>query len=452
MGYNHNNCRLIFVCTVVHRSPCLRVCVDLPPPSAPPSLLLLLLLPLPLLPLRARSGELLWRGCLVGGGEGGMLSVSGGMPSLVDRAVFAALADDVLLDVSLEEHRAARLRIPVSLRRAASSTSASTSGPVAPALAPLVAGVSAEALLRAEQTSRAEEAAWAAHLAKGGGSTKASSKARVDIFGKSHPAVAADNVTCPHCARPVVAGRYAPHLEKCMGRGRKAARVANAGFALGGRRSSGAAEGGGAAGMLAADVGPDAWGDEAGLPPGHIQPVSSLAVAPGPAAAPVFAPGVGPGPGSARALPPYAHPQGWPPAGVSPSVMSVASLPIVGSGRPLPVPQVNKPAGASAIAADGAAAGGGTKAAGKASGSKSKGSKASKAALEKAEKAAQEKAAAAASVDLLMHTQPSLPADGEDPSIPSFMDFDGDVEVAMPMDLSVLGDFGGDDDWLAGLG
>ncbi|GBG65156.1 hypothetical protein CBR_g49952 [Chara braunii] len=42
--------------------------------------------------------------------------------------------------------------------------------------------------------------------------------AMVDVFGQTHPAVASENFECLNCGRPVVAGRYAPHLEKCMGK------------------------------------------------------------------------------------------------------------------------------------------------------------------------------------------------------------------------------------------
>lgn len=345
-------------------------------------------------------------------------------PSLVDRAVLCSLADEVLLDVSLEEHRACKLGIPVQLRRAASSTLASTSGPGA---APAPGGVPTEALLKAEQASRAEEAAWAAHLAKGGGSTKASSKARVDIFGKSHPAVAADNVTCPHCARPVVAGRYAPHLEKCMGRGRKAARVANAGFAIGGRRTSGVAESP-TLGSNADSVGPEViLGDEDKMDVDRRVPTETSAPVAAPVPLAVAADG-------GRAMP-YLPPNG---------LISVASLPPVGSGRPLPVPKEERPKEAEPKET-GAGAGAAT---GK-SKSKSKGSKMSKAAQERAEKAALEKAGKAAGDGKGAgdRDRAALPPGG----VPNFMDFDGDAEIAMPMDLSVLGDFGGDDDWLAGI-
>eukprot|EP00798_Chlamydomonas_sp_ICE-L_P027159 gene27159-2397_t len=53
-----------------------------------------------------------------------------------------------------------------------------------------------------------------------------SSRKPVDVFGQSHPPKATDVVTCKNCGRQVQAGAFAPHLEKCMGKGRAAARNA----------------------------------------------------------------------------------------------------------------------------------------------------------------------------------------------------------------------------------
>lgn len=53
------------------------------------------------------------------------------------------------------------------------------------------------------------------------------SKGHVDVFGQSHPAKATEVVTCRNCSRPVQAGMFAPHLEKCMGKGRAAGRAAS---------------------------------------------------------------------------------------------------------------------------------------------------------------------------------------------------------------------------------
>lgn len=52
-------------------------------------------------------------------------------------------------------------------------------------------------------------------------------KGPVDVFGQSHPAKATEVVTCKNCGRQVQAGTFAPHLEKCMGKGRAAARAAS---------------------------------------------------------------------------------------------------------------------------------------------------------------------------------------------------------------------------------
>ncbi|XP_062181640.1 SAGA-associated factor 11-like isoform X2 [Phragmites australis] len=54
----------------------------------------------------------------------------------------------------------------------------------------------------------------------GGGEEGGGSKGGVDVFGQTHPAIAADVVECMNCGRHVVAGRFAPHLEKCMGKRR----------------------------------------------------------------------------------------------------------------------------------------------------------------------------------------------------------------------------------------
>ena len=48
------------------------------------------------------------------------------------------------------------------------------------------------------------------------------SKGAVDMFGNMIQPVALDHVLCPNCERKVSSGRFAPHLEKCMGGGRQA--------------------------------------------------------------------------------------------------------------------------------------------------------------------------------------------------------------------------------------
>eukprot|EP00887_Chlorella_sp_A99_P002012 scaffold18.g2012.t1 len=48
----------------------------------------------------------------------------------------------------------------------------------------------------------------------------------VDVFGGRVEPIALDQVTCPNCGRKVAAGRFAPHLDKCTGKGRQASRNA----------------------------------------------------------------------------------------------------------------------------------------------------------------------------------------------------------------------------------
>ena len=40
----------------------------------------------------------------------------------------------------------------------------------------------------------------------------------LDIFGQTHPTVANEIFACMNCNRSIVAGKFAPHLEKCMGK------------------------------------------------------------------------------------------------------------------------------------------------------------------------------------------------------------------------------------------
>lgn len=51
-------------------------------------------------------------------------------------------------------------------------------------------------------------------------------KSGYDLFGQPIKATINETFTCAHCKRSVVASRYAPHLEKCMGLGRNSSRIA----------------------------------------------------------------------------------------------------------------------------------------------------------------------------------------------------------------------------------
>ena len=47
------------------------------------------------------------------------------------------------------------------------------------------------------------------------------SKGYTDVFGQSHPPSATEAVACQKCGRKVQAGKFAYHLEKCLGKGRQ---------------------------------------------------------------------------------------------------------------------------------------------------------------------------------------------------------------------------------------
>ncbi|KAH9403988.1 Ataxin-7-like protein 3 [Tyrophagus putrescentiae] len=54
----------------------------------------------------------------------------------------------------------------------------------------------------------------------------------VDILGNSLASIRKIECVCPSCKRSLAASRLAPHLEKCMGMGRNASRVASKRIAL----------------------------------------------------------------------------------------------------------------------------------------------------------------------------------------------------------------------------
>ncbi|XP_058198809.1 SAGA-associated factor 11 isoform X1 [Rhododendron vialii] len=104
--------------------------------------------------------------------------------------VFSDLLDSIIVDVASECHRIARLGLDRNLEEE-------------------------EEELRLSAQARAR-------VADPSNSAETNSKYVVDIFGQTHPSVANEVFECMNCGRSVVAGRFAPHLEKCMGKGRKA--------------------------------------------------------------------------------------------------------------------------------------------------------------------------------------------------------------------------------------
>ncbi|KAG2333325.1 hypothetical protein Bca52824_004505 [Brassica carinata] len=104
--------------------------------------------------------------------------------------VFLDLVDSVIADVASECHRIARLGLDKDLEVV-------------------------EEELRLSVEARAKVADPSNNL-------ETNTKYVVDIFGQSHPPVATEVFNCMNCGRQIVAGRFAPHLERCMGKGRKA--------------------------------------------------------------------------------------------------------------------------------------------------------------------------------------------------------------------------------------
>ncbi|KAF5446680.1 hypothetical protein F2P56_032290 [Juglans regia] len=103
---------------------------------------------------------------------------------------FGDLLDSIIVDVASECHRIARLGLDRNLEEEEE-----------------------ELKLSAQARER---------VADPNNSGEANSKYVVDIFGQTHPPIASDIFECMNCHRPIMAGRFAPHLEKCMGKGRKA--------------------------------------------------------------------------------------------------------------------------------------------------------------------------------------------------------------------------------------
>ncbi|XP_010266682.1 PREDICTED: SAGA-associated factor 11 homolog [Nelumbo nucifera] len=103
---------------------------------------------------------------------------------------FAGLLDSIIVDVASECHRIARLGLDRNLEEEEEELR-----------------LSAQARVTVSDPSNSGEA---------------NNKHVVDIFGQTHPAIANEIFECMNCGQSIMAGRFAPHLEKCMGKGRKA--------------------------------------------------------------------------------------------------------------------------------------------------------------------------------------------------------------------------------------
>lgn len=100
--------------------------------------------------------------------------------------LFEELLDSIVVDVASECHRIARLGLDRNLEEE-------------------------EEELRLSAQARAR-------VADPSNSGETNSKCVIDIFGQTHPPVADEVFECMNCGRMIMAGRFAPHLEKCMGK------------------------------------------------------------------------------------------------------------------------------------------------------------------------------------------------------------------------------------------
>ncbi|KAM0995923.1 hypothetical protein ACFX2C_005992 [Malus domestica] len=103
---------------------------------------------------------------------------------------FGDLLDSIIVDVAYECHQIAKLRLDHNFEEEEEELR-----------------LSAQTRVRVVDPSNSGEA---------------NSKHLIEIFGQNHPYVASKVFECMICGRSNVAGRFALHLEKCMGKGRKA--------------------------------------------------------------------------------------------------------------------------------------------------------------------------------------------------------------------------------------
>lgn len=100
--------------------------------------------------------------------------------------IFGDLLDSIIVDVASECHRIAKLGLDRNFEEEEEELR-----------------LSAQARVRVADPSNSGEA---------------NGKYVVDIFGQTHPSVANEIFECMNCGRTIMAGRFAPHLEKCMGK------------------------------------------------------------------------------------------------------------------------------------------------------------------------------------------------------------------------------------------
>lgn len=139
--------------------------------------------------------------------------------------VYSSLIDDIIYDICLSMHREMTMECGEDGRGQGGKKQKQKKSRVHDDKGDEVEGASIEKL---EETMEEALAKAAIHFGtpKMLGVQMSGSKGAVDMFGNMIHPVALDQVTCPHCDRKVSSGRFAPHLEKCMGGGRQASRQA----------------------------------------------------------------------------------------------------------------------------------------------------------------------------------------------------------------------------------
>ena len=109
-------------------------------------------------------------------------------------AVFSDLMDSLIVDIASEAHRGARLGLDPRLK------------------------IDEQEEDEQEEYRLGVQAGLSVEGISGNSNENDYNHSGVDIFNQRHPSVAREIIECMNCHRKVMAGRFAPHLEKCMGK------------------------------------------------------------------------------------------------------------------------------------------------------------------------------------------------------------------------------------------
>jgi hypothetical protein len=142
--------------------------------------------------------------------------------------LYSSLIDDIIYDICLSMHREMTTRCGVEGEGEEGGKTEKHKSKRSRACEDRGDMVDCGSMEKSEESMEAALAKAAIHFGtpKMLGVQMSGSKGAVDMFGNMIHPVALDQVVCPHCDRKVSSGRFAPHLEKCMGGGRQASRQA----------------------------------------------------------------------------------------------------------------------------------------------------------------------------------------------------------------------------------